>query len=453
MGILIAMLAILGWGAILLRFSAQRDLDQRQAREEQSKLQSPDVTQSWPALAVIIPAREEEAVIHDSLISLMAQDYPSPWHVVLVDDHSSDGTVEAALRAAEEMGAKDHMTVVQAPTLPPGWRGKTWAMETGWRYVQQAFPDVEFILFTDADIAHAPDGSGLRRLVRAAVDKKLDLVSRLVRFPVEHWAERLILPAYVFFFRLLYPFHHINDPGDKASGAAGGIMLIRRAMMEKLHGLSLIGHELIDDCALAFAVKAEGGRLQLALDSAGSTSIRRFDSLSGLRNMITRSAFDQLHYSWGHLALAMLAMAALCLAPPLLFLLNGGWLPTLVGAALFGGTWFGLRKLHEMKRPLPTNAEPFVYGLAALLVLVVLIQSGVGLAGYLGLAAWIGAAIAYRWGAPGYFGTDMGPFSFLPLGEMSLPAASAVFMAATLESAWRHRNNQPVKWKGRETKI
>src|SRR4051794_9534673 len=216
-----------------------------------------------PGVVAVVPARNEAAVVGQAITSLLNQDYPGPLHVVLVDDHSVDGTADVVLAAAAGSLRPEGLTVCRSPALPPGWAGKVWAMRTGVAAAHNAAPDAEYVLFTDADIEH-PAG-GLRQLVARSEVERLDLNSLMVRLYCETFAERAAMPAFVYFFRMLYPFRWVNDPRRPIAAAAGGVMLVRRAALERIGGLSAICGELIDDCALAAAVKAGGHRIHLDL--------------------------------------------------------------------------------------------------------------------------------------------------------------------------------------------
>jgi hopene-associated glycosyltransferase HpnB len=208
---------------------------------------SPDPV-AWPDIDIIVPARNEAGILPVSLPSLLAQDYPGTWRIILVDDHSADGTADAARATAARKNEPQRLTVITAPDLPQGWNGKVAAMQAG-----LAESTASYVLFTDADIWHPADH--LRRLAARAVDQKLDLVSRMARLHCESAAEKLLIPAFAFFFALLYPFRRVNDPSSPTAAAAGGVMLVRRETLENRGGLAAIKSELIDDCALARLIK------------------------------------------------------------------------------------------------------------------------------------------------------------------------------------------------------
>jgi hopene-associated glycosyltransferase HpnB len=267
---------------------------------------------SWPSVAVVVPARDEAATIAQVVAGILAQDYPGPLTLWVVDDHSTDGTGDLARAAGDA-----RLTVVTAPPLAPGWTGKLAALEAG---VRVSGPS-SFLWFTDADIAHPP--GTLRALVaRAEHDGRL-LVSEMVRLRVETFAERATVPAFVYFFAMLYPFAWIADARRRTAGAAGGSVLLRRDALAAAGGLAAIRHALIDDCALAGLVKRQGPiRLDLA---DGSTSLRGYPDFAAVGRMIARSAFAQLRYSAALLVGCVAGMALVFLAPPLLAILAEGW--------------------------------------------------------------------------------------------------------------------------------
>lgn len=261
----------------------------------------------WPDVAVIVPARNEADILPETLPSLLAQDYPGKFRIFLIDDHSEDGTSRVAKRLAEEAGAENKLQIVTAPDLPEGWSGKVAAMQAG-----VAATDAPYILFTDADIEH--EGGDLRQLVAKAERHGYDLTSLMVKLNCVSLAEKLFIPAFVFFFAMLYPFRLVANSTSKIAGAAGGVMLVRRAALEKSGGLAAMKGALIDDCALAKNIKNSGGKLFLALTESVK-SVRRYDSFSEIHDMIARSAFEQLRYSLPFLAVAVFGLFAVFLAP------------------------------------------------------------------------------------------------------------------------------------------
>ena len=262
--------------------------------------------QSAPAIHAVVPARNEALFVARAISSLAAQIYPGELAITLTDDHSDDGT--AALAAA----VAPQLHVVTARALPPGWTGKMWAVSEG-----VASADAEYILLTDADIVHHPQN--VASLVARARAGNYDLVSYMVRLHCGTLAEQALIPAFVFFFFLLYPPAWIRDPRRRTAGAAGGCILIRREALDRIGGIARIKGELIDDCALARAVKQTGGRIWLGLADR-TVSIRPYTSFTEIGAMISRTAFTQLRHSWLLLAGTIAGLAVTYLAPPLLTL-------------------------------------------------------------------------------------------------------------------------------------
>jgi hopene-associated glycosyltransferase HpnB len=270
----------------------------------------------WPDVVAIVPARDEAAMIAASIAGLLAQDYPGRLDVVLVDDHSSDATASVARSAALAAGASDRLSVVAARTLPRGWTGKVWAQAEGVASVAARAGQDSFIWLTDADILHAP--GVLRSLVARALAEGRDLTSLMVRLRCTALAERALVPAFVFFFAMLYPFAWVNDPRRRTAAAAGGCMLVRYRALVRIGGMARIASALIDDCTLAAAIK-EGGSIRLDL-APESYSLRPYEHWSDIWMMIARSAFTQLRHSVWLLAGCVLGMLLTYAAPPLLTL-------------------------------------------------------------------------------------------------------------------------------------
>lgn len=269
-----------------------------------------------PRVTVVIPARNEADVIGQAVDSLAKQDYPGPFQIVMVDDHSTDGTADAA-RAASVA----NLTVISAEPLPRGWTGKLWAVHQGVREATVRFAP-EYLLLTDADIVHPVENLGA--LVAQAMTGDYDLVSLMVTLHCRTLAERALMPAFVFFFFLLYPPAWIGDSRHRTAGAAGGCMLVRREALERAGGIERIRGELIDDCALARAIKQSGGRIWLGLSSQAA-SIRAYGTFGEIGRMISRSAFTQLRYSWGLLAMTVAGLVFTYLAPPVTALSGNGF--------------------------------------------------------------------------------------------------------------------------------
>ncbi len=270
-------------------------------------------------IAVVVPARNEAAVIEQTIAGLVQQDYSGYFHVFLVDDHSEDQTCALARKGAQAAGQYERLTILQAPPLPEGWTGKLWALETGIRKALDVFPDIEYFLLADADILHPPRSLShlMARLEAGSLNgRPYDLVSLMARLHCRSLAEKLMIPAFVFFFQMLYPFRRANNPKGRAAAAAGGVMLLDRHALEKIGGLASIRGALIDDCALAAEVKRQG-RTWIGLSSE-ITSVRAYDGLADIWRMVARTAFTQLRYSAFILVGTLLAMLLAFLVPPLL---------------------------------------------------------------------------------------------------------------------------------------
>jgi len=350
---------------------------QRDDRDEPSR------PLSWPAVVAVIPARNEAETIGQTVRSLLRQDYPGPLSVILVDDESQDGTAEIARRAAQDCGGSDRLEVLTGRPLPTGWTGKLWAVKQG---VDQAatLPQApDYLLLTDADISYERDA--LARLVARAQAGGYVLTSLMVKLRCESWAERCFVPAFVFFFQMLYPFAWVNRPSHPIAGAAGGCMLVRPAALLAAGGIAVIRDALIDDCALGAALKSHGPIWLGLTDRVAST--RRYDGVDDIRRMVARSAYAQLGYSPLMLVGAVLGMALTYLAGPLL--------------ALFGS----------------------------------------GVAQVLGIAVWILMAISFQ--------PILRFYCRSPLWGLVLPAIALAYMAFTLDSAYQHSRGRGGLWKGR----
>ena len=265
---------------------------------------------AWPAVVAIVPARNEALAIAQTIASLLAQEYPGTFSIVVVDDHSEDGTAEIARKAAAERDSAPSVTVHSAAPLPPDWTGKVWALSQGALRAEEAKP--AYYWLTDADVIHTPDM--LRRLVARAEHDHLDLTSLSVLLQSRTLAERALIPAFTYFFLKLYPPRQIANPASRTAGAAGGCILLRSEMLERIGGFAAIRGEVIDDCALAHAVKRNGGRIWLGLTRKSQT-LRTYGTFSEIRNMIARAAFTQLHYSALVLLVTLTAMFLTYVAP------------------------------------------------------------------------------------------------------------------------------------------
>ena len=264
-------------------------------------------------VVAVVPARNEAEHIGHAVGSLLSQHWDGEVHVIVVDDGSTDDTAGQAQHAAAAAGAAGRLTVIPGAPLAAGWSGKLWAMSQGVAAAGHLAPD--YLLFTDADIEHAADS--VASLVAQAERQRRDLVSVMVRLSSATWAERCLIPAFVFFFFKLYPPRWIAARAARTAGAAGGCILIRPAALERAGGLEAIRGQIIDDCALAARVKGSGGSLWLGL-SQRTRSLRVYGSFAEIGAMISRTAFNQLRHSWGLLAASLTGLAVTYVAPPLL---------------------------------------------------------------------------------------------------------------------------------------
>ncbi len=338
----------------------------------------------WPEVAAVIPARNEAPTIGVTVASLLGQDYPGALTVVVVDDNSDDGTKEIAMNAGE---GDARLHVVGGRPLEAGWSGKLWAVSQGIAAAAERAPDAEYLLLTDADIAH--DRGNLKRLVDKAEREGRHLVSLMVMLGAEAFWERWLIPAFVFFFQKLYPFPAVNDQKSKVAAAAGGCMLVRRATLQAAGGIAAIRGALIDDCALARLIK-EKGAIWLGL-ATRTRSLRAYGRLSEIWDMVARTAYVQLDHSPLQLLGTVIGMALIYLAPP---------------AALIGG---------------------------AILASVPLVAIG-GAAWLLMLRADAPTLRLYR--QPAWQG-------------LVLPLTAGLYTLMTLSSAWRHWRGRGGAWKGR----
>ncbi len=349
----------------------------------------------WPRVAVIVPARNEAGMLQETLPSLLKQDYHGTFHIYLVDDGSDDGTAATAAHLAEYSGMSDRLTVVKASPTPEGWAGKVWAMQQG--LTSTTGFRARYLLLTDADIVHPVDS--LRKLVSKAVDEELDTVSVMAKMKTVSGWEKFLMPAFVYFFSMLYPFRWVNDPDLPTAAAAGGCLLVRRAALEQAGGFKGISGKLIDDCSLARAVRDSGGRTWLGY-SEEVNSARRYESPSEIWNMVSRSAYEQLKHSWLLLAGTVIGLGFLFAAPLVV---------TLIGVALVVADW-------------PGN-----------------------------MASWtalIGGAVALEIMSNTYspvlrmhgLGRERG---------LTLPLAAVIYLLMTLDSARRHHAGTAISWRGR----
>ncbi len=342
---------------------------------ERDDADDPPEPEAWPSVVAVVPARNEADVIAQSVASLLAQDYPGDFRIILVDDQSGDGT--AAI--ARKLDSTGRLTVLTGAPRPAGWTGKLWAMHQG--IAQAGTPD--YLWLTDADIAHAP--ANLRKLVARAESGKFVLTSLMVKLHCTSWSEAYLIPAFVFFFDMLYPFPWVNDPKKKTAAAAGGCMLAKREALEKAGGIAAIRCEIIDDCALGRAMKAQGP-IWLGLTERAA-SIRPYRGMAEIRAMVARSAYAQLGYS------------------PLALL----------------GTFIGMVA---------------VYGAAPLLAIFARESAQAS-----GILAWAAMALAFQ--------PILKFYRLSPLWGLVLPLIGFVYAVFTLDSAIQHWRGRGGMWKGR----
>jgi hopene-associated glycosyltransferase HpnB len=274
----------------------------------------------WPAVAAVIPARNEAESIAQTVEALCRQDYPGELRIFVVDDQSEDGTAALARAAAAAAGRAERVRVLPAPPLARGWTGKVWAQRHGIDAACAGAAPPEWLLLTDADIAHAPDG--VRRLVERALGDGRVMVTLMARLQCDAFFERALIPAFVLFFQMLYPFAWVNRREHRLGAAAGGCMLISRAALQAAGGIASIRHEIIDDCALGARMKTQGA-IWLGLTSR-ALSVRPYGGLGELRRMVARTAYAQLRYSPVLLAGTVAGLLLTFIAPPALTLLAGG---------------------------------------------------------------------------------------------------------------------------------
>ncbi|MDB6091655.1 MAG: glycosyl transferase, family 2 [Gammaproteobacteria bacterium] len=340
----------------------------------------PAVPAELPDVDIVVPARDEATTIGPVIASLLAQDYPGKYRITLVDDDSTDGTAALA-------GTAPHLRIISGQPKPAGWSGKIWALRQG-----IAASSAPVLLFADADIVHDP--RHLSSLVARLMQPRAEMVSEMVRLNCTSVAERALVPAFVYFFQMLYPFARVNDSRSTVAAAAGGTVLIRREALERIGGIEAIKAALIDDVTLAQAVKAsardvgEHAGAPIYLGHSGlATSIRPYPRFADLWRMISRTAFTQLRYS---VSLLVLTLAGLTLV----------WLVPL-GAVVFGHGW------------------SFVSGLAAFSL----------------------AALSYL--------PTLARYRCNRLWSLALPLIALFYMAATLGSALNYWLGRGASWKNR----
>ncbi|WNJ98785.1 glycosyltransferase [Thalassospiraceae bacterium LMO-JJ14] len=335
-----------------------------------------------PDVVCVIPARDEADSIGRTVRALLDQDYAGNFRIVVVDDNSTDGTADAA-RAALKAGESKRLNIIDGEPLAEGWVGKMWAVHQG----IAAAGDATYILLTDADIEHAPDS--LSRLVGKAGDGQLGLVSLMVKLrSISAW-EKFLIPAFVYFFQKLYPFPRVNDPEAPIAAAAGGCMLVHADTLKAAGGIAEIRDQLIDDCALARLIKRHR---PVWLGLAEETySLRAYDDLPSIWNMVARSAYVQLKHNPLLLAGTLAGMGILYVMPPL---------------AVLSGILM---------------SDPVLVSLGA--------------------TAWLVMAWTYL--------PTLDLYRLNTLWSLSLPFAGTLYALMTLDSARRHYAGQGGAWKGR----
>ena len=351
-----------------------------------------DGTHRWPSVGAVIPARDEAETIGETVASLLRQNYQGTFNVIVVDDQSRDATGRIAREAADALGAGERakalgpakrLTVLPGRALPPGWTGKLWAQQQGVEFAENAPQAPDYLLLTDADIVYAPDA--LASLVARAERHGFVLTSLMAKLRCKSFAERMFVPAFIFFFQMLYPFAWASDPRRSTAAAAGGCMLIRRDVLRAVGGLASIRAALIDDCALAKTLKPHGP-ISIALTERVQ-SVRAYPSVGDIRRMVSRTAYAQLRYS----------------------------------PVLLAGTVLGLTLTYLAPVALAVFAE--------------------GIPQFAGIFAWVLMAFAFR--------PTLRFYHLSWLWAPALPAIAAVYMAFTLDSAYQHARGRGGMWKGR----
>jgi hopene-associated glycosyltransferase HpnB len=350
-----------------------------------------DQLEKYPSVCTIIPARNEAECLATTLSSILGQSYPGCLSIILVDDRSADDTAKIALETATKTPSIDRerqFKLLTAEPLPLGWTGKLWALEQGIRYAEKEISNIDYFLFTDADIQH--EITNLQQLVTKAEAENLDLVSLMVLLRCESFWEQLLIPAFVFFFKKLYPFRWVNDRDSKMAAAAGGCILIRKPALNRIGGIKTISKALIDDCALGQAVKANQGNIWLGL-TQHTKSLRVYPSLNSIWDMVARTAYTQLSYSPWLLIGTILGMTLVYLVPPIAFILG-----------------------------------------------IVIVDRAIAIVGLIG---WLLISFAYL---PTILFYKRSPFLCL-----CLPLIAFLYTLMTLDSALKHYQGKGGQWKGR----
>jgi hopene-associated glycosyltransferase HpnB len=343
------------------------------------------LSENLPEIVAVIPARNEEMTIGPAIASLLEQDYKGKFSIIVVNDNSDDDTVSAAKVTSHR---QDNFTIIDGQELPDGWTGKMWAVAQGIEFAKSNNPNATYVLLTDADISHHSEN--LSELASQALKDDLVLVSLMVKLRCTSAWERLLIPAFVFFFQKLYPFRWVNDPGNRTAAAAGGCMLVNRLALKKAGGIEAIRDEIIDDCSLAKLLK-KSGPIWLGL-TRSTTSLRGYNDLTDVWHMVCRTAFVQLNYSTLNLL----------------------------------GTVIGML---------------FIYAIPIASVLIGFSSNNIELL-LLGLAGWVMMAIAY---------TPTLRLYNRPIWEACLlPLAALLYSAMTIDSARKYWVGNAPTWKGRK---
>lgn len=327
--IIICFLSLIIWLFLLLFLGNFWQSNQRIEANDNQALEV------YPTVWAIVPARDEAEMLPVSLSSLLKQDYLGEFFVVLIDDNSRDRTSEVAQLTAEKLNKTEQLMIISGKPLADGWKGKLWAMQQGINYAQKQIPNPDYFLFTDADIKH--DLHNLSQLVRKAETENLDLVSLMVLLRCQSIWEKLLIPAFVFFFQKLYPFPWVNNQNKSLAAAAGGCILISSKALSEIGGIATIKDALIDDCSLAKEVKSKHKNIWLGLTQT-TTSLRAYDDLKTIWDTIARTAFTQLNYSLLLLIGTIFGMSIVYLVAPvclIIGILTSNWL--VVGIASL--TW------------------------------------------------------------------------------------------------------------------
>ncbi len=346
-------------------------------------LQPQPAATSWPGIAVVVPARNEAESIADCVVTILQQPYPGAMSMVLIDDQSSDDTAALARKAAASIGATDRLTVLAGRDLPSGWTGKMWAVQQGLDHVASWTEQPEFVLLTDADIVYS--GDVVMRLVARAQSKNLAMASIMAKLRCVSFAERFLIPAFIFFFEMLYPFSWVARANHATAAAAGGCLLARWSALQKIGGISSIRGALIDDCTLGAKLKTQGP-IWLGFSNY-VRSVRPSERIEQVGRMISRSAFAQLRYSVAILIGVMALMALVFLVP--------------VAVTLCGN---GINRV------------------------------------FAGLS-WLLMALAFQ--------PTLRYYEQSPFWGLALPAIASAYMVFTINSAYQHFRGRGGLWKGR----